>query len=156
MSLGEIHGRLWSGKRFQCCGKGKSDFLNFSKHPHHSRSLWIPNSSPPSILPLFFLTYILVFLLSFITCIAWHHLHILPLKFHHTFDALRAGNERCKCSAFWGHLTSIFFCHSWQNNEISDSVTNFHFPTPGKRKQRPHAHCSSVKQKKPSSYTGND
>lgn len=91
-SLGEIHGRLWRGKRFQCCGqssgRGKSDFLNFSKPPHHSRPHWI-------VFPIHHLLLLSLFL--FLTCISLRPCNTFtfcPLKFYHIFDALRAGNER--------------------------------------------------------------
>lgn len=155
MSLGEIHGRLWRGKRFQCCGRVKSDFLNLSKSLHHSRPHWL-------VFPTHHLTLSsLFYFLTWISCISsfFYNLYCLPSSSHSSpeipphFWCLNGwkwewGSKRRQASVLpFGTTSELFFCHSWQKNELSDSVTNFYFPTPGKRKQRPPTRCSSVSRR---------
>lgn len=112
----------------------------------------LPNSTSPFILPLgFFNLYFLE---------AWHHLHILPLEFHHTCDALRAGNESedprgtRQVSCLLGPLHSYFFATA--DRTMSFLIQLQISISPEKRKQKPHAHCSAVKQEKSSSCIASD
>lgn len=115
MSLGAIHGRMWRGKKFQCCGQSggrekkwllnntffqRDDFSNLSKTSPHSKPHWFTSSkllSLSSVPPLQFYLYFLE---------AWHHLHVLSLVSHQLIYTrtmpLRAGNENedpRKCQA---------------------------------------------------------
>lgn len=115
MSLGAIHGRMWRGKRFQCCGQSGgrekkwlwiipfSREMTFQTFPNLLPTPNLTGSHLPNsyLLPL---SAPLQFYLYFLE--AWHHLPVLSLVFHQLIHTrtmpLRAGNENedpRKCQA---------------------------------------------------------